>query len=245
MDFFRRLVSSLFGTSGIVDERVDTDFERIDTHRRSYTGRVRQDWRGYSEEVSGASNKHVMVVVDETNEAKTALLWALSHVVHKLDVVTLLHVLPGRPRPARSKSKAKKRYVEGQKTLSLLKSLCSHHQPEVQVDLLVVEGEEGPAIVEEAQKLQASIVVLGQRKPWILSSNLDEEITKAKENPKVEHTSKVEHTPKVEDEAKAKGEVFDVRPCNQMPKNHEVLRMNLWPKPKINKSSLQLVARLV
>ncbi|KAJ7549998.1 hypothetical protein O6H91_07G077700 [Diphasiastrum complanatum] len=169
MDFFRRLVSSLFGTSGIVDERVDTDFERIDTHRRSYTGRVRQDWRGYSEEVSGASNKHVMVVVDETNEAKTALLWALSHVVHKLDVVTLLHVLPGRPRPARSKSKAKKRYVEGQKTLSLLKSLCSHHQPEVQVDLLVVEGEEGPAIVEEAQKLQASIVVLGQRKPWILS----------------------------------------------------------------------------
>ncbi|EFJ38633.1 hypothetical protein SELMODRAFT_71654, partial [Selaginella moellendorffii] len=101
--------------------------------------------------VQAVARKRVMVVVDDSREAKTALLWALSHVVHKLDVVTLLHVL------LRSEEK-------GCELIASLKNLCALRQPEVDVEVVVVAGERGPTIVRQAKKLDASILVLGQKK---------------------------------------------------------------------------------
>ena len=40
--------------------------------------------------------KRVMVVVDDTAHSKHAMIWALSHVANKADLLTLLHVVPSR-----------------------------------------------------------------------------------------------------------------------------------------------------
>ena len=40
--------------------------------------------------------KRVMVVVDGTAHSKHAMMWALSHVANKADLLTLLHVVPSR-----------------------------------------------------------------------------------------------------------------------------------------------------
>ncbi|EFJ23357.1 hypothetical protein SELMODRAFT_58615, partial [Selaginella moellendorffii] len=100
---------------------------------------------------SGASVKRVIVVVDQSSEARLALLWALSHIVHKLDVVTLLYVSQGMD-------------FDEVRILNTLKDLCLERRPEIEVETLVVEGDKGPMIVGQAKKLEASVLVLGQRK---------------------------------------------------------------------------------
>ncbi|XP_024527375.1 uncharacterized protein LOC9634998 [Selaginella moellendorffii] len=127
--------------------------------------------------VQAVARKRVMVVVDDSREAKTALLWALSHVVHKLDVVTLLHVLYSTPCSSQPfvydsqdsraivSDKTRLRSEEkGCELIASLKNLCALRQPEVDVEMVVVAGERGPTIVRQAKKLDASILVLGQKK---------------------------------------------------------------------------------
>ncbi|XP_024534284.1 uncharacterized protein LOC9630379 [Selaginella moellendorffii] len=115
-----------------------------------------QDWTPSAHEKSGASVKRVIVVVDQSSEARLALLWALSHIVHKLDVVTLLYVSQGK---TKFRGEAK-----GYQVLNTLKDLCLERRPEIEVETLVVEGDKGPMIVGQAKKLEASVLVLGQRK---------------------------------------------------------------------------------
>lgn len=38
--------------------------------------------------------KRVMVVVDESSHSKHAMMWALTHVANKGDLLTLLHIIP-------------------------------------------------------------------------------------------------------------------------------------------------------
>lgn len=68
--------------------------------------------------------KRVMVVVDHTWHSKHAMMWALTHVADKGDLVTLLHVVPpdGAP-PSQSSSST---YL-----LHYLVSLCRDCKPEV------------------------------------------------------------------------------------------------------------------
>ncbi|EFJ25333.1 hypothetical protein SELMODRAFT_99947 [Selaginella moellendorffii] len=119
-----------------------------------------QDWTPSAHEKSGASVKRVIVVVDQSSEARLALLWALSHIVHKLDVVTLLYVSQGMDfDETKFRGEAK-----GYQVLNTLKDLCLERRPEIEVETLVVEGDKGPMIVGQAKKLEASVLVLGQRK---------------------------------------------------------------------------------
>ena len=50
-----------------------------------------QRWK--FEENGMSLRKRVVVLVDESREARLALLWALSHVVNNFDIVTLLYIV--------------------------------------------------------------------------------------------------------------------------------------------------------
>lgn len=45
--------------------------------------------------MSGAGpKKKVMVVIDGSRESRLAMLWALSHIVHQVDTLSLIHFVP-------------------------------------------------------------------------------------------------------------------------------------------------------
>lgn len=123
-------------------------------------------------------SKRIVVVVDESREAKVALSWAFSHVVNKSDTVILLHV----PDIDRNNVSVSHRYkspgdlfskkagcVEGTKRgfdlAKSLQALCKSHWPEVVVEVVAMEEEKGRTIVNQVKKLEASMLVLGQKKP--------------------------------------------------------------------------------
>lgn len=66
--------------------------------------------------------KRVMVVVDETSHSKHAMLWALTHVVNKGDLFTLLHIVSQQQGSESSSSS----YL-----VNYLGSLCKDCKPEV------------------------------------------------------------------------------------------------------------------
>lgn len=73
--------------------------------------------------------KRVMVVVDHTSQSKHAMMWALTHVANKGDLLTLLHVLPS-PHTASqhqsSPSSSSSNYL-----VNYLGSLCRDCKPQV------------------------------------------------------------------------------------------------------------------
>ncbi|CAM6124562.1 unnamed protein product [Calypogeia fissa] len=125
-------------------------------------------------------SKRVMVVADHSQESKLALKWALSHVVHQLDVITLLYVQP-QVTPKQSftshggffsakaaEEQRRKTEIAAWEITNSFKTIVASSRPEVEVDILIVEGEKGPTIVAQSKKLEVSILVLGQRKPSVL-----------------------------------------------------------------------------
>ncbi|RRT57258.1 hypothetical protein B296_00033001 [Ensete ventricosum] len=66
-----------------------------------------------------------MVVIDRTARAKHAMVWALTHVANKGDVMTLLHVLPPHC------SASAHREEETSHLLNSLGSLCKAMRPQV------------------------------------------------------------------------------------------------------------------
>lgn len=126
-----------------------------------------------------STSRKIMVVVDSSPEAKRALLWALSHTVQGQDTLVLLHVIrlsrPSKPPGSVSPRLKDSQELENQiaetdyEVPNRLKMLSKTKRPEVEVEVLVVEGKEkGPTIVSQAKKQGASLLVLGQRKPSLL-----------------------------------------------------------------------------
>lgn len=69
--------------------------------------------------------KRVMVVIDRTARAKHAMMWALTHVANKGDVMTLLHVLPPHC------SASAHREEETSHLINSLGSMCKAMRPQV------------------------------------------------------------------------------------------------------------------
>lgn len=65
--------------------------------------------------------KRVMVLVDQSSYSKHAMMWALTHVANKGDIITLLHVVP-----SSESDKSSSHYL-----VSTLGSLCKACKPEV------------------------------------------------------------------------------------------------------------------
>lgn len=97
-----------------------------------------------------------MVVVDQSSHSKHAMMWALSHVANKGDLLTLLHVLPDHC----SEGSEASNYLA-----SSLGSLCKASRPEVEIEALVVQGPKLATVMNQVKKLDVSVLVLGQKKP--------------------------------------------------------------------------------
>ncbi|KAK1287129.1 hypothetical protein QJS10_CPB19g00161 [Acorus calamus] len=135
------------------------------------------------EGVGGVSErrKRVMVVIENSPWAKHAAMWALTHVANKGDLLTLLHVVP--PPPSISNggggdggggrggcSSSDGSFSSSPHQLvSSLGSLCKASKPEVEVEALVIQGPKLPTVLSQVKKLEASVLVLSQKKPSPLS----------------------------------------------------------------------------
>ncbi|CAL5384957.1 unnamed protein product [Camellia sinensis] len=106
--------------------------------------------------------KRVMVVVDQSSHSKHAMMWALTHVTNKGDLLTLLHIIPppSSERPSDSSSSSTSPYLA-----SSLGSLCKACKPEVEVEALVIQGPNLATVMSQVKKLEVSVLVLGQKKP--------------------------------------------------------------------------------
>ncbi|KAK8549085.1 hypothetical protein V6N13_054157 [Hibiscus sabdariffa] len=114
--------------------------------------------------------KRVMVVVDQSSHSKHAMMWALSHVANKGDLLTLLHVIPPvLPKPSSSSCLA-----------SSLESLCKACKPQVEVETVCVQGPKLWTVMSQVKKLGVSVLVLGQKRQsplltWCLSRRSENE----------------------------------------------------------------------
>ncbi|OMO91579.1 UspA [Corchorus capsularis] len=100
--------------------------------------------------------KRVMVVVDQSSHSKHAMMWALTHVTNKGDLLTLLHVIS----PTQDGSDSSSTYLANS-----LGSLCKACKPEVEVEALVIQGPKLATVMSQVKKLEVSVLVLGQKRP--------------------------------------------------------------------------------
>ncbi|KAF6172741.1 hypothetical protein GIB67_000799 [Kingdonia uniflora] len=100
--------------------------------------------------------KRVMVVVDQFSSAKHAMIWALTHVTNKGDLLTLLHIIPPDVCDSESTSPS---------LANSLGSLCKACKPEVEIEALLIRGPKLATVMSQVKKLEVSVLVLGQKKP--------------------------------------------------------------------------------
>ncbi|KAJ6997865.1 hypothetical protein NC653_014178 [Populus alba x Populus x berolinensis] len=112
--------------------------------------------------------KRVVVVVDQTSHSKHAMMWALTHVANKGDLLTLLHIIP----PSDMGSGERTSDAYSPYLASSLGSLCKASRPEVEVEALVIQGPKLGTVMSQVKKLEASVLVLGQKRPSTLISCL-------------------------------------------------------------------------
>ncbi|XP_074587755.1 universal stress protein PHOS32-like [Curcuma longa] len=111
-------------------------------------------------EVAAIGRRRIMIVVDTSPESKTAMLWALSHAVQTSDCVVLVNAVKPSSKHGDRSSDSKSHEL-----LHSMKNICQAKKPEVAVEVSVVEAtERGAAIVEEARKQGASLLVMGQKR---------------------------------------------------------------------------------
>ncbi|KAA3484966.1 UspA [Gossypium australe] len=101
--------------------------------------------------------KRVMVLVDKSSHSRHAMMWALTHVANKGDLLTLLHVIP--PTPNCSPFPPSFTYLANS-----LGSLCKACKPEVEVEALIIQGPKLWTVKSQVKKLGVSVLVVGQRR---------------------------------------------------------------------------------
>ncbi|KAL0314310.1 UNVERIFIED_CONTAM: hypothetical protein Sangu_2275400 [Sesamum angustifolium] len=101
--------------------------------------------------------KRVMVVVDQSSHSKHAMMWALTHVTNKGDILTLLHIVLLPVRVLRILPLL----------LTLLPHLAHFARPvslslmvfiEVEVEALVIQGPKMATVMSQVKKLEVSVL---------------------------------------------------------------------------------------
>ncbi|XP_078433940.1 adenine nucleotide alpha hydrolases-like superfamily protein [Wolffia australiana] len=130
------------------------------SRRWSRGGYGDQSLKKLQHDVAGlAMKKRVVVVIDQSTRAKHAMMWALTHVANKGDVLTLIHVVSPHSYPHRDSARSPPRLADS------LGALCKACKPEVEVEALVIQGPKLATVLSQVKKLEASVLVLGQSKP--------------------------------------------------------------------------------
>lgn len=105
--------------------------------------------------------RKIVVIVEEVEVAKTALIWALHNVLRFGDLVTLLHVFPVRSK-SRNRKKLRLLRLKGFQLALSFKDICLHSFPNTKIDIVVTEGdEEGGRITDLVKQIGASTLVVG------------------------------------------------------------------------------------
>ncbi|GFP80113.1 pentatricopeptide repeat-containing protein at5g10690 [Phtheirospermum japonicum] len=101
--------------------------------------------------------KRVMVVVDQSSHSKHSMMWALTHVTNKGDILTLLHIV--------SPNYSENDYNSSSSPYlaTTLGSLCKASKPEVEVEALVIQGPKMATVISQVKKLEVSVLVLGRK----------------------------------------------------------------------------------
>lgn len=88
------------------------------------------DGNKQKKEMKKKKKKRVMVVIDQSSGAKQAMMWALTHVAHNGDLLTLLHVLH------KHKDKDEEEEAAAAHLANSLVSLCKACKPEVIIHII-------------------------------------------------------------------------------------------------------------
>ncbi|XP_071733197.1 uncharacterized protein [Rutidosis leptorrhynchoides] len=109
--------------------------------------------------------RKIVVIVEEVDVAKTALVWALHNVLRYGDLVTLLHVFPATKNSgSRSRNRKKLRLLrlKGFQLALSFKDICIHSFPNTKIDIVVTEGDdEGGRITDLVRQIGAQTLVVG------------------------------------------------------------------------------------
>ncbi|XP_044465727.1 uncharacterized protein LOC123195929 [Mangifera indica] len=104
--------------------------------------------------------KKIVVVVEDLEVARTALLWALHNLLRYGDVITLLHVFPSMK--TRNKKKLRLLRLEGFQLALSFKEICNKYFFNTKVEIVVSEGDEdGLRIASMVREIGASTLVVG------------------------------------------------------------------------------------
>ncbi|XP_076892134.1 uncharacterized protein LOC143543771 [Bidens hawaiensis] len=105
--------------------------------------------------------RKIVVVVEEVEVARTAMVWALHNVLRYGDLVTLLHVFPA-GRKSRNGKKLRLLRLKGFELALSFKEICIHSFPNTKIEIVVTEGdEEGGRITDFTRQIGASTLVVG------------------------------------------------------------------------------------
>lgn len=162
-DAFLRQLSSGAGGRGAGWDYSSSYYAKCSAQGRGGSGRWRSSsaagggggWKSVDDgdAAAAAKKKRVMVVIDRTARAKQAMMWALTHVAGKGDLLTILHVVGG----GGDAGEAPQLAVD-------LGTLCKACRPEVEVEALVIQGPRLGTVLSQVRKLEASVLVLAQPK---------------------------------------------------------------------------------
>ncbi|KAI9174655.1 hypothetical protein LWI28_020757 [Acer negundo] len=105
--------------------------------------------------------RKIVVVVEEAEASRTALLWALHNLLRYGDIITLLHVFPSIK--SRSKKKMRLLRLKGFQLALSFKEICNtFFNTNVEIVVAEAEGdEEGTRIAALVREIGASALVVG------------------------------------------------------------------------------------
>ncbi|KAG9439180.1 hypothetical protein H6P81_019345 [Aristolochia fimbriata] len=109
------------------------------------------------------AGRRIMIVVDSSQEAKSAVHWALTHTVQRQDTVVLLYVCRSAANQGGEVGDIDQKGTNprGYEILSSIKNSCQMKKPGLEVEIVSAEGEEkGPTIMGAAKKQGISLLVL-------------------------------------------------------------------------------------
>ncbi|XP_044476795.1 uncharacterized protein LOC123204259 [Mangifera indica] len=105
-------------------------------------------------------SRRIVVVVEDLEVARTALLWALHNILRYGDVIVLLHVFPSLKR--RNKKMLRLLRLKGYQLALSFKEICTNYFFNTNVEIVVAEGdEEGSRIAAVVREIGASTLVVG------------------------------------------------------------------------------------
>ncbi|KAJ6811157.1 uncharacterized protein M6B38_155465 [Iris pallida] len=127
------------------------------------SGGGEQQFGNNNRSCAGGVKKRVIVVIDSSARAKQAMMWAVTHIANRGDLLTLLHVIPHHHYNTNTTRGGGEDAPPN--LANSLASLCKACKPQVEVEALVIQGSKLATVLSQVKKLEAAVLVLSQSNP--------------------------------------------------------------------------------